>query len=160
MCLKSILYSALLASVASVMAQNYHQDNQNYHQDNQNYPQLDQAYQTPRVVKPDYGQPSSNNGNVANILKEVGDFFKLVGSGDSKDPERAKQVMLAFVPFTRRVLEASAGVDGANVNKEDLERLGAAEAVMPSVITFLDSLRNINPGTNQYYQQDYGHRYQ
>ncbi|XP_053626705.1 uncharacterized protein [Cherax quadricarinatus] len=146
----------VFACVATVVAQYYPDNTYLYPEKSQVTNKGYQQYQAPGVLEPGYGQSGSNDRNVAAILQEVGDFFKLVGNGRSDDPERNSQVMSAFVPFTRKILEAAAGVDGANVSKENLKKLNDAEAVMPSVFTFLDSLRSINYGNNKDYQQSYG----
>ncbi|XP_045612580.1 uncharacterized protein [Procambarus clarkii] len=115
----------------------------------QNYPfgQPAQTYQATGVLEPESADLGSNERIVAatiDILPELAEVFERIGVDGFSDGERGQKAMLEFLPLTRKLLKAKADAEGTEVRKEDLQRVNAAEAVMPAVNDFVNRLRKLN----------------
>ncbi|KAK8728770.1 hypothetical protein OTU49_008923, partial [Cherax quadricarinatus] len=109
---------------------------------------LPQNYQATGVLQPeDTAELGSYNKVVAatiDLLPEIAEVFERVSGEPSNDPEKVSQIMLEFMPISRKAWRSAADVEGRTIKEEDLHRFNAAEAVLPSVITFMNRLRNMN----------------
>ncbi|XP_066977848.1 uncharacterized protein [Macrobrachium rosenbergii] len=105
-------------------------------------------YQTGAVQHPptgEYGYLDSLVAETVNILPEITSVFgRVTGAGRSADPAHVQNVMMEFIPLTRRVMMSTENVGDRQFSSGEWQRFNAAEAVMPSVITFMDSLRNMD----------------
>ncbi|XP_071551402.1 uncharacterized protein [Panulirus ornatus] len=104
-------------------------------------------YQALGVLEPqsrDLGAQEKIVAATIDLLPEIADLFERVTRDRSNDPERIQQIMVDFLPITRKVMYATADVEGRSIPVEDIHRFNAAEAVMPSVITFMNRLRDMD----------------
>ncbi|XP_066977850.1 uncharacterized protein [Macrobrachium rosenbergii] len=116
-------------------------------------------YEALGVLQPDIGSLGPHEKSVAatiELLPEIAQVFEDVASEQSYDPSDAGSIMrlstLVFLPISKKVLLKTAEAEGRKVNVEDIYSLNAAEAVMPSVVSFMERLqaaeffkRRINP---------------
>merc|ERR1711915_11087 len=108
-----------------------------------------QSYQTGAVNHPptgDYDHLDALVAETVNILPEITSVFEGVTGPDrsSTNPAYVQHVMMKFLPLTRKVMLYTERVGDRQFSKGDWQRFNAAEAVMPTVITFMGSLRNMN----------------
>ncbi|XP_045612581.1 uncharacterized protein [Procambarus clarkii] len=105
-----------------------------------------QVYQASGVLQPDTADLGPYDKVVAatiDLLPEITQVFERVGRVRSDDPEQVSRVIQEFMPVSRKAWKAAAEVDGTSIKEEDLYRFNAAEAVLPSVITFMNQLRDM-----------------
>ncbi|XP_071551414.1 uncharacterized protein [Panulirus ornatus] len=136
---------AFCASLAAALPQNYAAAPTKA----RNYQPLKNTrnYQALGVLEPqsrDLGAQEKIVAATIDLLPEIADLFERVTRERSNDPERIQQIMVDFLPITRKVMYATADVEGRSIPVEDLHRFNAAEAVMPSVITFMNRLREMD----------------
>ncbi|KAG7167009.1 uncharacterized protein LOC121868765 [Homarus americanus] len=130
-----LLCMAACASVALGQPQNYQT------------PRSHETYQATGILQPESADLGENQRLVAatiDILPEITEVLQRVGNSRSTDPERVQQVMLDFLPLSRKVLKATADAEGKELNRKDIQDINAAEAVMPSVIEFMNKLREMD----------------
>ncbi|XP_066978394.1 uncharacterized protein [Macrobrachium rosenbergii] len=90
----------------------------------------------------------ANEGTVeaiAELLPEISKVFEQINSDPSRsnpnDPDFINRVILAFLPLSKKALEATAKSEGRAVRQEELDRLNQVDVMMPTVIKFMNSLR-------------------
>lgn len=77
------------------------------------------------------------------ILPEVAKTLKELASrmarsqADPFDSQNMFEILMAFMPVTRRILFAVAEAEGRSVSEEELQRLDRAEKVLPSAFSFM-----------------------
>ncbi|KAK7073120.1 hypothetical protein SK128_013401 [Halocaridina rubra] len=117
-------------------------------------PQTYEAIGVLQPQTPDDGSLGSYDKLVSatiNLLPDIADVFERV-SRDHKpnDPLRVQEIFMDFMPITRKVMRATEEVDGRSFSEDEWHRFNAAEAVMPSVLTFMNNLREMDFfGVNQ-----------
>lgn len=108
-----------------------------------------QTYSSLGVLHPSSNTDLGPYGNmvaaVIDILPEITEVFQQLADDPARsadfDPDFVQRVIMAFLPISRKVLEASAKAEGRTVRPKELERLAAAEKVLPSVFAFMEELR-------------------
>lgn len=106
-----------------------------------------QNYQSLGVLQPqsrDLGDQEKIVAATIDLLPEIADLFERVTRERSNNPERIQEIIQEFMPITRKIMYATADVEGRSIPVEDIQRFNAAEAVMPSVITFMNRLRDMD----------------
>jgi len=77
------------------------------------------------------------------ILPEVSKSLKELASrmtrsqDDPFDSQNMLEILMAFMPVTRRILFAVAKAEGRTVSEEELQRLDRAEKILPSAFKFM-----------------------
>ncbi|XP_068204765.1 uncharacterized protein [Palaemon carinicauda] len=106
-----------------------------------------QVYEAGNVKYPatgDFGYLDSLVAETINILPDISGVFGRITKDRSTDSSRVQDVMMEFLPITRKVMKATEKVDGKKFSRGQWDRFNAAEAVMPSVLSFMDSLRDMD----------------
>ncbi|XP_064108141.1 uncharacterized protein LOC135216675 [Macrobrachium nipponense] len=106
-----------------------------------------QEYQALGVLQPEAGDVGPYDRMISatiDVLPEMADVFEEIADDPRhpNDPQRIQKVINVFMPLTRRLILANAEVEGRQWAKEDQYRFNAAGAVLPSVFSFMDRLRN------------------
>ncbi|XP_068204768.1 uncharacterized protein [Palaemon carinicauda] len=90
---------------------------------------------------------------VLELLPEVSQIFRQINSDPARsnpnDPDFVYRVIMAFMPLSKKVLEATAKSEGRAVNQEELQRLNAVDSIMPVVIKFMSSMRGVSASDSQ-----------
>ncbi|XP_066978405.1 uncharacterized protein [Macrobrachium rosenbergii] len=107
-----------------------------------------QVYEAGDVVHPkaagNFGYLDSLVAETVNILPDITEVFDRITEDRSTDHTRVQEVMMEFMPLTRKVMKSTEKVDGKKFSRGQWDRFNAAEAVMPAVLTFMDSLRDMD----------------
>ncbi|XP_066977849.1 uncharacterized protein [Macrobrachium rosenbergii] len=82
------------------------------------------------------------------ILPVLSDLFDAltpeaaaIRAGSAFDTPRLKRIVMALIPVTRKVLQATARAEGRTVSKGVLDRLDALEKTLPSTFDFMTNVR-------------------
>ncbi|KAG7167005.1 uncharacterized protein LOC121868687 [Homarus americanus] len=109
---------------------------------------MPQTYEALGVLQPstrDLGPYDNMVAATIDILPEIAQVFEQITSDPARsnnfDSGFVERVILAFLPISRKVMEAMAKAEGKSVQQEDLDRLARAEAIMPSILAFIEKLR-------------------
>ncbi|KAK7073121.1 hypothetical protein SK128_013402 [Halocaridina rubra] len=91
------------------------------------------------------------------VLPDIASIFQQLrsnsGLSDPSSPEFFENVIMAFLPVSKKILFATAKAEGRTVRQEEIDRLNAAETIMPSVLRFMEALRKDNfLGTENLFQ--------
>ncbi|XP_064108122.1 uncharacterized protein LOC135216665 [Macrobrachium nipponense] len=82
---------------------------------------------------------------VVEFLPEISKVFQQINSDPSlsnpNDPAFTNRVILAFMPLSKKAIEAQAKAEGRAVRPEELDRLNQVDVLMPAVMEFMKSLR-------------------
>jgi len=109
-----------------------------------------QRYDTLGVLQPetprDLGAYENIVGATIDVLPEIVEVFRKVSQNRDRanDPESVQQIMLDFMPITRKVMEATEKAEGNKFSQDTYQRFNAAEKVMPHVVTFMNQLREMD----------------
>ncbi|KAG7167007.1 hypothetical protein Hamer_G005313 [Homarus americanus] len=93
-----------------------------------------------RILKKSEGIIST----VLDIIPKISHFSGLGGNQTSNNLNRGQGNIVGLLRSVRPVLRASANFRGFKVNRDHIASLDAAEAITPSIFTFLDKLRSLN----------------
>ncbi|XP_068204763.1 uncharacterized protein [Palaemon carinicauda] len=104
-------------------------------------------YEATGVLHPDTRELGPHEKSVAatiELLPDIAEVFEQIASDPALDRKDAGSIMrlstLAFLPITKKVLVKTAEAEGRKVNLDDIYSLNAAEAVAPSVVSFMERL--------------------
>ncbi|XP_071551251.1 uncharacterized protein [Panulirus ornatus] len=109
---------------------------------------MPQTYGAVGVLHPqsntDLGPYENTVAAVIDILPEITDIFQQLaddrGRTANPKPDFVLRAVMAFLPMTRKIMEASAKAEGRAVTPEELQRLNVAEKILPPVFTFMGEL--------------------
>ncbi|KAK7073119.1 hypothetical protein SK128_013400 [Halocaridina rubra] len=94
------------------------------------------------------GQYATIASETTEILPVISDIFDQLTpeaaslrSGDPFDSERLKNIIMAFIPATEKVLKATAKAQGKTVRNDVLKRLNALEKNLPEAFDIVGQLR-------------------
>ncbi|XP_042880517.1 uncharacterized protein LOC122258573 [Penaeus japonicus] len=77
---------------------------------------------------------------IARVLKEFS--ARMARSQDDPfDSQNIFEILMAFMPLTRKILFAVAEAEGRIVSEEELQRLDRAEEILPSALNFILELQ-------------------
>ncbi|KAG7167008.1 hypothetical protein Hamer_G005315 [Homarus americanus] len=113
---------------------------------------MPQDSQVTGLLQPEEGELGEHQkivGATIDLLPDIADVLQRVGNRQSTNSENVQRIIVDFLPITRKILKATADVEGREVNKEDVQRIYAAEAVMPSVVEFMEKLRDMDLFSSQ-----------
>nr|XP_027227647.1 uncharacterized protein LOC113819638 [Penaeus vannamei] len=106
-----------------------------------------QTYEALGVLQPakpkDLGKHEGVVAATIDILPEVAKTLKELTSrmtrsqADPFDSQNIFEILMAFMPVTRRILFAVAEAEGRSVSEEELQRLDRAEKILPSAFKFM-----------------------
>ncbi|XP_027227648.1 uncharacterized protein [Penaeus vannamei] len=111
-----------------------------------------QSYEGLGVLQPETPRDLGAYENVVaatiDVLPDIVELFRKLSRNRDRanDPEDAQQMLLDFMPITRKVMEATEKAGGAGISQDTYHRLNAAEKVMPHMVTFMDRLREMDLG--------------
>ncbi|XP_063606570.1 uncharacterized protein LOC134781319 [Penaeus indicus] len=109
-----------------------------------------QGYEALGVLQPESPRDLGDYENVVaatiDVLPEIVEVFRKVSQNRDRanDPESVQQIMLDFMPITRKVMEATEKAEGRKISDDTYHRFNAAEKVMPHVVTFMNQLREMD----------------
>ncbi|XP_037794793.1 uncharacterized protein LOC119590100 [Penaeus monodon] len=109
-----------------------------------------QRYQALGVLQPESPRDLGDYENVVaatiDVLPDIVKLFRKVSENRDRanDPENVQQLMLDFMPITRKVIQATEKAEGRKISQDTYHRFNAAERVMPHVVTFMNQLREMD----------------
>ncbi|XP_042880519.1 uncharacterized protein LOC122258574 isoform X1 [Penaeus japonicus] len=111
---------------------------------------LPQSYETLGVLQPESPRELGEYENMVaatiDVLPEITKVLsKVTQNRDAaNDSEQIQQMVLDFLPITRKVMEATQKAEGTEIPEDVQHRFNAAERVMPHVVTFMNQLRDMD----------------
>ncbi|KAK7073123.1 hypothetical protein SK128_013404 [Halocaridina rubra] len=82
------------------------------------------------------------------ILPEITSAFQELSSSrahsNPSEPAYLQNTLAAFIPLSRKVLQATGEAEGRGVTQEQLDRLNVAELMMPSIFKFMEDMRGMS----------------
>ncbi|XP_042880522.1 uncharacterized protein LOC122258575 [Penaeus japonicus] len=109
-----------------------------------------QRYQALGVLQPANSRNLGEYENVVaatiDVLPEITKLFSKVTQNRARydKPEQIQQLMMEFMPITRKVMAATEKAEGTEIPDDVYHRFNAAERVMPHVVTFMNQLRDMD----------------